>query len=211
MSQYKNLTMDSVCSFSRLFDRCTRELKRNPTDYNLRLFVLYLYEFILVHGVFKLKYKYEAQGKKTNIKLTDLDKFISEYDFDILLELKHIADSVRHTPAFDVAQRFFCEYYELKSKDIIRLYGMLLPSGSEALKLLSDANSMNRIKNSLTLLVDKENAVIFVKKCLEIDSTSKRSKYTLAQTTTLLCRKFGCSNDIAIKIIFDVVKDNFMD
>lgn len=106
MSQYKNLTMDSVRSFSRLLNRCTREFKRNPTDCSLRLFIIYLYEFTLVHSVFKFKYKYESQGKRTNIKLTDLSKRISEYDFGILLELKNIADAVRHTPVFDVTQRF---------------------------------------------------------------------------------------------------------
>lgn len=68
---------------------------------------------------------------------------------------------------------------------------------------------MEKIRDSLVLLDDKSGARNFAECCLVADKNLSRSKYTLAQTVNLVCKKFDCITDTAIKIVYGIVKDDY--
>lgn len=207
MPVYHNVSKEKLKEWGIQLKKIVLSLIHSPSKFTNELFVLQLYEYLLLTLTFRTNYDTSKIYKKLTVKIPNLTHTdeLSKY-VDPLLSLKSVADSIRH----DYPEKSHTLHILgiIQDEGMYPLWNYLRSDIPEVYDFIINEwqNAYIEIYSSYTL---KEQCLSYANKLLHVDSTTNISQHSVGETIQLVSQKFNCSETFALNIVLSIIKDDY--
>lgn len=208
MAKYEVVSLVWIGKYLRMLNKYTKSVLDNPSEENVRAFAIYLYEYMVIRNGFHKVFgdsDEEYEGIELNLShIKGLIPNTNEHRHALIM-LKYYADTFRHLPIITSGDEYFRTI--LESHDLYKeIFSILLPKGSNVYKFLMSRSALTRVYSRSSRKVNLRACKLYASKCLRFDNNLGRSNCTVGETVTLLKRKFGCSMNDALRVVYSIIK-----
>lgn len=207
MPVYHDVSENKIREWGKQLQEIVLSLRKYPSKFTNEMFVIQLYEYLLLTLTFRSNYDTPKEYKKLTVKIPNLTHtdVLSKY-VDPLLSLKSIADSIRHDyPDKNhtlhilgiIQNEGMLPLWDYLKSDIPEVYNFII---NEWQSIYTEIYSSESIK---------EYCLSYASELLHVGSTTKISQYSVGETIQLIIQKFNCSKTFALNIVLSIIKDDY--
>jgi hypothetical protein len=217
MPVYKIISEETISlMYTRLLED-VQEIKKKPSISLLSMFIMHLYEYIVVYNVFYFSDEYKdndvIEGK--NINLNPLKRYLNKSgysnvtdEYSFVFQLYYMSNNLRHEfyGNVGIVKEFLLYFIDKDGNNYynasVNSLTLLLPDGE-----LKDFILNRKLIAGLYLeLFENEE---YSKRCHKLVDECVNKKFLLKDIFNYAKRKFSCSDYFVLEVIYDCVKDTY--
>lgn len=211
MPTYDEITPEILSQWKTYLENLTESLLKDLNKYVLRLFIISLYEYIVVKTAYLNHIQHDPSNQRFYGGLNIIKKYINDPDdySASLKKLMYYANDIRHN-AYKSNQELEFLGVITKNDSYLNIWNSFIKDCPLTYKLLTNIKKLTviqaEIKGSVPL---KRRCTRYAKDCLAPQQDGN-SKYTVGEVISKIASSYGVSENYARNIVIGVISEQIV-